>query len=64
MMKITSAAIERVAKAIAPMIPCEDGGQWNPGFGLNFPQEYTSKEIKNIRRIARVAVKATVRPKP
>lgn len=47
--------VDAVAKAIARMIPIE-GSRWNPGYGHNFPHEYSEKEIRLIRGIAKVAL--------
>ena len=52
--------IERVAKAIARMIPIQ-GSRWNYGHGEDFPREYSEDEKRLIRGIARTAIDAATR---
>jgi len=58
--EVTKEMVERAAKAIARQIPIDAGSSWNPGYGHDFPREYSEKERQLIRRIARDAITAAV----
>jgi hypothetical protein len=51
-------AIEAGARAIARHIPLDAGSTWNPGYGEDFPLNYSDKECAAIRAIAEMAITA------
>jgi hypothetical protein len=60
MTHLSPRAIEAGAKAIARLIPTDAGSTWNPGFGEDFPREYSKAEQKQIRTIAQLAITAAL----
>ena len=56
MTHISDDIVEKVAKRIARSVPLGCGGGWNEPHGHDFPHQYSDREQKLIRSIARDAL--------
>lgn len=57
----SDAEVEAAAKAIARIVPIDGSSLWHAAHGHNFPQEYSEKEQRLIRSIARTALTSAKR---